>query len=125
MANYNRLTTLLREGGADKSFSLATGPDQSGHNPTDDLRPFHLPYDFIVQGQHKTAGGYVDTLNFILADSKSSLPQTTMRAFSMSGIHGAYGDGGQNFKSIAYLATQAWSVSSSEMQVLYGCGGGH
>lgn len=59
-----------------------------------------MPINFLGQAIHHTkVHHYNDTINIAIAprdDNSSSL----VTAFSISGIAGAYGDGGQNFKNI-------------------------
>ena len=61
------------------------------------------------------AGGYVDTLNFNI---KQDGDTTTLRLFSISNIHGALGDAGQNYKTLAYI------LEGRGLSVVHGCGKG-
>mmetsp|Transcript_1500 Transcript_1500/g.4390 ORF Transcript_1500/g.4390 Transcript_1500/m.4390 type:complete len:192 (+) Transcript_1500:50-625(+) len=119
---YSSLKAFLQQGGASGAYSYVSGPDGAGNDPADDLRPYNATYEFIFQGAHTTSGKhYVDTLNFNVrpGDGASSV----VRMFSISNIHGALGDSGQNFKSLAYLmdaigfdkaaATPAWGCGST------------
>ena len=83
-------------------------------DPSDNLTMYPIAWDFIFQGTHNTTGGYVDTLKFNLARGNAS--GTTLRVFSVSTIHGALGDNGQNYKNIAYL------LEGHTGRVVYGCG---
>ena len=57
------VTGWMRIGGKDGSYTYVTSPDAAGHNPSDDLTPYGIPWDYIFQGTHTTTGGYVDTMN--------------------------------------------------------------
>ena len=116
---YEALKGFFLDGGIDGSYSYVSGPDPAGHNPTDDLRPYNLTQKFILQGQHKTTGGYVDTINqyvYTTADGQSGV-----RSFSISNIHGALGDDGQSYKNLAYLNKQM--PTPCTLKILHGCGG--
>jgi hypothetical protein len=110
----------LKRGGDDASFSLANAPDAAGHNPTPDLRPFSVGYDYLLQAKHKTATGYIDTLNVDLRTLSDGAAGVV--GFSISDIHGALGDNSQNYKNLAALFRGAFGVPSSELRVLFGCG---
>merc|ERR1712224_737123 len=63
------------------------------------LDPPYKGWSAIGQYKHLTAKyQFVDTINFNL---KGNATSCTLRAFSISGIAGALGDGGQNFKNLA------------------------
>jgi hypothetical protein len=113
---YATVKQYLLKGGDDGSYSYSTGADAAGHNPTDDLTPFNISWSYVFQGNHKTAGGYVDTLNFNVkaTDDGGHL----LRLFSVSDIHGALGDHGQNYKTLAYL------LDGRPLTVVHGCGKG-
>lgn len=117
---YANLTAFLKQGGDDASYSLANAPDAAGHNPTPDLRPFSVGYDYLLQAKHKTATGYIDTLNVDLRTLSDGA--TGVVGFSISDIHGALGDNSQNYKNLAALFRGAFGVPSSELRVLFGCG---
>jgi len=126
--SYATIADFLTSGGADGSFAYSSGPDSAGHDPSPDLRPYNISAKYIFQGTHKTIGGYVDTLDFaVYADGPSTRNEGTatsrVRAFSVSDVHGALGDGGQNYKTLAYLFD---SISTSfvcdELSVVHGCG---
>ena len=112
---YNTLSGYLRKGGDDGSFAYVTGPDKAGHNPGDSLVPYNISWAYVFQGSHTTSGGYVDTLNFNLKDASGI---TTLRMFSVSNIHSALGDAGQNYKSLAYM------LEGRGLSIVYGCGKG-
>ena len=77
-------------------------------------------WQFIFQGHHKTTSGYVDPLDFNIKNGSNS-ESCILRLFSISGIHGALGDAGQNFKSLAFLLNEVFPGSSET--IYYGCGG--
>lgn len=115
---YTSVTNFLKTGGSDNSYSYRTGPDAAGHNPSDDLRPFNLNFKYIFQGTHNTTGGYVDVLDFNIQQDSNKKSVITM--FSSSGIHGALGDNGQNFKNLAFLSRSLeWKP---KFVVVHGCG---
>ena len=70
---------------------------------------------YIFQGHHNTSGGYVDTLNFNL---KPTADGHLLRMFSVSNIHGALGDSGQNYKTLAFI------LEGRANTVIHGCGKG-
>eukprot|EP00912_Choanoflagellata_sp_UC4_P001083 UC4_evm2s669 len=113
---YQTLVGYLQKGGDDGSYGYNTGPDNADHNPSDSLLPYNISWAYIFQGHHKTTGGYVDTLNFNIAQTSSDI--VTLRLFSISNIHGALGDSGQNYKSLAYL------LEGREVKIVHGCGKG-
>jgi hypothetical protein len=117
---YNEMKTWLQGGGGDGSVAYRTGPDAAGHNPGDDVRQYNTPWDFILQGSHTTSGGFVDTLNINVKKPGSPGGPITLRAASTSGIHGALGDNGQNFKTLAYMVAQ--TRPGAAMRVVQGCG---
>lgn len=124
---YVSLRTFLESGGPDGSFAYVNGSDAAGHNPSDDLRKYKIPqgWQFIFQGTHTTSGGYVDTLDFaIMTQQSASNPLTKVKASSKSNIHGALGDNGQNYKTLAYIAKHAGVVSPLLLNILYGCSSG-
>ncbi|XP_078588805.1 uncharacterized protein LOC144869408 [Branchiostoma floridae x Branchiostoma japonicum] len=95
---YNKITTSLQNGGADKWYRYIGGVDMRTYNST---------ASFILQGVHTTlVYHYNDTLNFVLTDDmKPSIHplDTTLHAFSISQIAGAYCDDGQNYKNLVGL----------------------
>ena len=113
---YLQVKGYLAKGGKDGSYAYVTGPDSAGHNPSDDLtRAPSLSWDYIFEGRHTTSGGYVDTLKFNIARVKPG-HATIMRIFSVSDVHGALGDNGQNYKNIAYI------LEGRGAKIVYGCG---
>eukprot|EP00948_MAST-09A_sp_MAST-9A-sp1_P002449 g2449.t1 len=116
---YKILKGFLEKKGTDGSFAYVTGSDSAGHNPGDDLRPFNIPtgVQFIFQGTHTTTGGYVDTIDITISEKNGII---TSRFGSRSGIHGAYGDGGQNYKTIFYMLQETLQVE--DVDIVYGCG---
>ncbi|XP_078588804.1 uncharacterized protein LOC144869407 isoform X2 [Branchiostoma floridae x Branchiostoma japonicum] len=89
----SRMHLLL--GGADERYRYIGGVDMRTYNST---------ASFILQGVHMTyVHRYNDTLNFVLTDDmKPSIHPlgTTLHAFSISQIAGAYCDDGQNYKNL-------------------------
>jgi len=127
--SYATLLSWLSTGGVDGSYRYTNGSDALGHRPTDQLgvhvpesdghvRVSLLPDQYILQGRHITRGGYVDILNFYMR----SLPSggTVLRAASTSGIHGAFSDNGQNFKSLDFMFR--FLHPSAVQTILFGCG---
>ena len=120
---YQRLKQWLQTGGSDGSVAYVTGADAAGHNPGDDCREYHNGYDFVLQGSHTTTKGFVDTLDFNIKTPSTKGGAITLRAASISGIHGALGDNGQNFKTLSYIVGQLQpQLSKSDVRVVYGCG---
>jgi len=113
---YQTIKKYLQGGGEDGSYTYVTGPDAAGHNPGDDLTAYPIAWDYIFQGQHTSSGGYVDTMKFNLKRPSTPDGSTTLRVFSVSDVHGALGDNGQNYKNIAYL------VEGRRMTIVHGCG---
>jgi len=109
----------LGEGGTDSSYDYVQGPDAAGHNPGTDLRSKNIIWKWIFQGRHTTIGGYVDVLDFNIKESPNT-GSSIITMFSSSGIHGALGDNGQNYKSLSRLARDLGFPT--DYLVLYGCG---
>ena len=120
---FDAMKEILQETGSDGSFTYSDGKDPAGHDPSPDLRPYNLTAKYIFQGTHQTTGGYVDTLNFAInEDDQGSL---SVRAFSISNIHGALGDGGQNYKTLAFFSEEiakTQGVTCQSLNIVYGCG---
>ena len=69
------------------------------------------------QGRHdapKYYGTNGDILNFAIYQTSGA---SVLRMFSVSRIHGALGDNGQNYKSLSFLAEKIQIQSSSAMQM--------
>ena len=126
---YKRLKSWLYAGGADRSYRCASNfTDGAGHRPSDELNlrvadkehggTRALADQFMLQGRHVTQAGYVDTLNFHIHPGVSG--GATIRASSISGIHGSYSDYGQNYKTLAYLF--AFLHPGAVQRVIFGCG---
>ena len=91
-----------------------------------------LSAQWIWQGHHMTSpGGYVDTLDFTARPSGTGkFAGSIVRAFSISGVHGAFSDYGQNYKNLCYLALAVYgeygvatcSESPENVQIVFGCG---
>lgn len=73
---------------------------------------------YVGQATHLTTiKKYVDTLNFAILSSKTG---TTVNAFSISDVGGAFGDEGQNYANLEDLVT-ALDAPFSEA-IVHGCG---
>eukprot|EP00438_Fugacium_kawagutii_P001457 Skav211874 [mRNA] locus=scaffold1431:355387:369789:+ [translate_table: standard] len=99
-------------------FKYVTGGEP---NPGDDLRPYNISspemFKFILQGRHdapKYSGLNGDILNFAIYAPKNGA-SSVLRMFSVSRIHGALGDNGQNYKSLSFL-TEKMNIHSSLAQ---------
>lgn len=121
-AVYASLTGLLKSK-VDGQYDYITGGDP---NPGDDLRQYNITspaaFQFILQGSHsapKYFGENADILDFTIAKFGEG---SSLRMFSLSRIHGALGDHGQNYKNLAYL-TKHLPIATSPLniKVLYGC----
>merc|ERR1711865_120815 len=119
---YSRFKAWLQKGGSDSSYAYSTGADKAGNNPGDDLRKYGIPWDFIFQGTHTTTGGYVDKIDFNLKPNKAT-GGSTMRASTISGIHGALGDNGQTYKNLMAMWANRHGNYSWTASVVHGCGG--
>mmetsp|Transcript_114694 Transcript_114694/g.320510 ORF Transcript_114694/g.320510 Transcript_114694/m.320510 type:complete len:194 (-) Transcript_114694:152-733(-) len=111
------------ESGVDGSYSYVSGGNP---NPADDLRPYRIvkprKFEFILQGAHSTPlyrAENSDILDFNVASNDAG--GSILRMFSLSRIHGALGDAGQNFKTLVYLKKQ-WSLPDAKMTIVHGCG---
>ena len=118
-AVYNQTVAFLKAGGYDGSFAYVTGPDAAGHNPDDYLGGVTAGHWwYIFQGSHSTTGGYIDTLNFFLkANAAGDI--STLRVGSISTIHGALGDSGQNYKTLSVLLKALGGTAT----IFHGCAG--
>lgn len=88
---YNLFVKNLKAGGADGRYTFIGGSD---------LRQYNVSADFILQGWHSTlVHHYNDTLDFTFSSASNS-KMTTVKAFSISQIAGAYCDSGQNYKNL-------------------------
>eukprot|EP01062_Namystynia_karyoxenos_P021858 TRINITY_DN18339_c0_g1_i3.p1 TRINITY_DN18339_c0_g1~~TRINITY_DN18339_c0_g1_i3.p1 ORF type:complete len:206 (+),score=76.78 TRINITY_DN18339_c0_g1_i3:81-620(+) len=116
---YITVKGFLQSGGGDGLYAYSTGPDAAGHNPSDDLRPYNVSWQYIMQGTHKTSGGYVDRLDFNFQPTADN--GTVVRVGSRSGIHGALGDNGQNYKSIAWIVNTIVGPQK-QVAIVHGCG---
>jgi len=121
-AAYEALADFLQSGGDSGAYRLVPGEMPYDEHPADNLTSLDIPggWKFIVQGKHTTSGRhYVDTLNFAIR--RTSDGASIMRAFSISDLHGALGDAGQNYKTLAYLL-EAIGADPETADMLYGCG---
>mmetsp|Transcript_78455 Transcript_78455/g.254812 ORF Transcript_78455/g.254812 Transcript_78455/m.254812 type:complete len:385 (+) Transcript_78455:403-1557(+) len=119
---YSRLKEVLSSG-MDGTFEYVTGGDP---NPGDDLRPYNIsqpkPFQFIVQGRHNAPqykGEDGDILDFNIAAHGSG---SSLRMFSLSRVHGALGDAGQNFKTLSFLLKNTQLAISTDFTIVHGCG---
>merc|ERR1712086_243839 len=125
---HSRFVKWLQGGGPDKSFKYVTGPDSAGHNPGDDLRQYNISWQFIWQGEHTTTGGYVDKIDFNV-QARGHVPGETtgslLRISTISGIHGALGDNGQTYKTLAVMLGDAKKTDPTFKAItIHGCGQG-
>jgi len=104
------------------SYAYVNSSDAAGHNPSD--IPDSSPFDYIMQGTHITTSGFVDKIDMWLRHGTGfGREYTSIRAFSSSGIHGALGDNGQNYKNIDYLLENALGDYGTVFRkITYGCG---
>eukprot|EP00039_Didymoeca_costata_P018077 m.332036 g.332036 ORF g.332036 m.332036 type:complete len:182 (-) comp16861_c0_seq1:71-616(-) len=116
---YATLKGYLAANGTDGSYSYVTGPDSAGHNPSDDLRQYNIPWKYILQGTHTTTGGYVDKININIRVDENK--NTVLRMGSVAGIHGALGDNGQLYKTMRYMLDDG-IMPGLEMTMVSGCG---
>ena len=120
---YAALTAYLESGGGDGHYSKASTSDDAGHTSEDDQGdyPFRfspvLSWRYTTAGFHATSGGYVDDLKFSVGVTSSGAAKVRMS--SISGINGALGDMGQNYKNLAFLAA---GLSWGPPTVAFGCG---
>jgi hypothetical protein len=95
----NKLNSSIMDGGPDSRYipmMTAEGTMTFG-----DLRPYDKPVDFIGQAWHTTMDlQYNDTMNMLLTPVDGG---TSVYAFSISQIAGAYGDEGQNYFNVVQL----------------------
>jgi len=118
---YENLKSFLQSGGDSDAFAYVPGAMPHNEHPADDIRQADIPYKFIVQGTHNSSGRhYIDTLDFTISNSSDSKLPSVLRAFSISDLHGALGDAGQNYKTISYVLS-ALGADVSSGQVIYGC----
>ncbi|CAE8621678.1 unnamed protein product [Polarella glacialis] len=118
---YSSVKSLL-ESKVDGTYEYVS---RGSPNPVDDLRPFKISqpeeFQFILQGRHSAPqykGENADILDFAIY--KTSTGGSVLRMFSLSRIHGALGDAGQNYKTLAYLSHQL--DANSKLTVQHGCG---
>ena len=144
---YDALAAYLESGGGDGLYAKAPTSDTVGHVSEDDQGdyPFQfspalslccepsrhratrgasvlistqaLPWRYTTSGFHATSGGYVDQLKFSVGVTSGG--NAKVRMSSISGINGALGDMGQNYKNLAFLAAGlGWDPPT----VAFGCG---
>ena len=122
---YDALAAYLEGGGGDGLYAKAPTSDTVGHVSEDDQGdyPFQfspaLPWRYTTSGFHATSGGYVDQLKFSVGVTSAGSGNAKVRMSSISGINGALGDMGQNYKNLAFLAAGlGWDPPT----VAFGCG---
>lgn len=121
-ALYARVVQGLKSG-VDTTYAYVS--EGSPPDPEEDLQQYNitdpLAFQFIFQGAHsapKFFGANADVLDFsIVKTAKGS----ALYMFSLSRIHGALGDYGQNYKTLAYLAKAL--NPAAQLSVIHGCGG--
>jgi hypothetical protein len=119
-AQYQMMRTWFDVYGPEHGYAYQNTSDAAGHNPSDDLRPYKIPggYQYIMQVTHTTKGGYVDKVDMYIKATKTG---SLIRAFSSSGIHGALGDHGQNYKNIAFFVSKL-ATGHFPLKPVFGCG---
>jgi len=119
VALMQALNMTLAKGGPDGRFTLKSTDETAPYPGFADLRPYHPDeVSFLGQAWHATEKHtYNDTLNLLILKES---PKATLRAFSVSQIGGAYGDGGQNYKNIAVLVKSLVGMPFVEVSS-YGC----
>merc|ERR1711862_523054 len=102
------LNSTLSDGGPDGYYELQMTDE--GTLGFGDLKQFGSPMgaDWIGQVSHTTSGPkhYADTINFNI--KKVSDDVSLVRAHSTSGVGGAFGDNGQNYKNIVMAMKAAF-----------------
>jgi hypothetical protein len=96
------LNASICAGGPDGRYTAAmTASNTLGFS---DLRPYSVPADFLGQAVHTTLAPnyYNDTIDLAVAANKET-GGSTIVAFSLSLIGGAYCDDGQNYFNIMQL----------------------
>jgi len=107
------INKTLSGGGPDGRYKLSmTAEGTLGFaNFTD----YDMPVNFLGQTIHHTkVHHYNDTVNIAIGPATPANKSSVVTAFSISGIAGAYGDGGQNFKNIIQVFLNSgisWSYS--------------
>jgi hypothetical protein len=87
----------LKAGGPDQRYTLVSD---------DDYRPYNMTVKWMLQTIHATkVHHYNDTQDWTVSvEGKEPNPhnpkRTVVKGFSISQIHGAYGDAGQNYKNL-------------------------
>jgi len=117
--------SVVREPAA--CFIIHGDRSAAGHNPGDNLTQYNIAWDYIFQATHTTTGGYVDTMNFNIKSSTdpSKGKAVTVRAFSISNIHGALGDNGQCYKEIVSVSPLIDLIAKEPFahpKIIHGCG---
>jgi hypothetical protein len=89
---YSKMVGNLKSGGDDGRYTFIGSENMTQYN---------LSAKYIIQANHMTlVHHYNDTQNYVLYGDTDSAMSTTVRAFSISKIYGAYCDYGQNYKNL-------------------------
>lgn len=116
------ITKELLAGGPDGRYALQPTAESPGTKNFTDLRPFNLPQYYLGQSTHTTAvKHYVDAINWSISPGVSG-KGAVLFGFSVSGIAGALGDSGQNYKNVVSVPLALTSLKFQPL-VVYGCGG--
>jgi hypothetical protein len=121
LATYKAIKKALKSG-VDGTYFYRGGGDP---NPADDLRQYKISqpkkYDFILQGGHNCPhykDENADILNFNIAHTPRG---TSVEMFSISMVHGALGDAGQNYKTLSHLIENL-ELDITQGHMVHGCG---
>lgn len=123
---YSRIYSALNSS-VDGQYRYSTG----GYpvNPGDDLRQYNIAYQFILQGRHDCPNFYgengdVFDISISKATAEDGTIASTLRMFSLSFIHGALGDNGQNYKTLTYFLQNVFEGTGVNYgtTIVHGCG---
>lgn len=122
---YEKVAAYLKAGGGDGLFTYVTGPDKGGNNPSDNISSYKIDtgkgstWEYILKGTHETkVRHYLDDLYVAFHTAPGG--GCVLRMFSVSLIHGALGDIGQNYKTLAYLSKAVGA--EQRPSPIWGCG---
>lgn len=103
--------------------NLKSGGDDGRYTfiGSENMTQYNLSAKYIIQANHMTlVHHYNDTQNYVLYGDTDSAMSTTVRAFSISKIYGAYCDYGQNYKNlIGYV--KGLDIQGFEVTPVMGC----
>eukprot|EP01063_Lacrimia_lanifica_P024118 TRINITY_DN32081_c0_g1_i1.p2 TRINITY_DN32081_c0_g1~~TRINITY_DN32081_c0_g1_i1.p2 ORF type:complete len:188 (+),score=69.80 TRINITY_DN32081_c0_g1_i1:60-623(+) len=130
LAVKDSVQSVLSNGGPDGRYALTTTADGTfGFEGFGGAIP---NWQYIGQATHTTpmpgtapgvkTGPYRDTVNFVIYTDDKEPNVTTLRAFSISEINGALGDGSINYKNIIQVMravsngtdTLAWTMTHED-----------